>query len=66
MPLVDGEVIAGYTILRSLGAGGMGEVYPSETESPFLVCMEQTGPSHVDCHNDILQGNPTATQTPSP
>jgi serine/threonine protein kinase, bacterial len=27
MPLVDGEVIAGYTILRSLGAGGMGEVY---------------------------------------
>ena len=27
MPLADGEVIAGYTILRSLGAGGMGEVY---------------------------------------
>ena len=27
MPLAEGEVIAGYTILRSLGAGGMGEVY---------------------------------------
>ena len=27
MPLVDGQVVAGYTILRTLGAGGMGEVY---------------------------------------
>ena len=27
MPLTDGEVIAGYTITRLLGAGGMGEVY---------------------------------------
>ncbi|BBZ09375.1 serine/threonine-protein kinase PknF [Mycolicibacterium doricum] len=27
MPLAQGEVIAGYTILRSLGHGGMGEVY---------------------------------------
>lgn len=27
MPLTDGEVIAGYTISRLLGAGGMGEVY---------------------------------------
>lgn len=27
MPLAQGEVIAGYTILRSLGRGGMGEVY---------------------------------------
>ncbi len=27
MPLVQGEVFAGYTIVRSLGAGGMGEVY---------------------------------------
>src|SRR5919197_3684344 len=27
MPLAEGEVIAGYTILRSLGAGGMGEAY---------------------------------------
>src|SRR3954463_2618873 len=27
MPLANGDVIAGYTILRSLGAGGMGEVY---------------------------------------
>ncbi len=27
MPLTDGDTIAGYTILRMLGAGGMGEVY---------------------------------------
>ncbi len=27
MPLADGQVIAGYTIVRTLGAGGMGEVY---------------------------------------
>jgi serine/threonine-protein kinase len=39
-------------------------VYPSETESPVLVCMEQTGQSRLDCHDDILQHN--ATSTPSP
>lgn len=27
MPLADGETFAGYTIVRLLGAGGMGEVY---------------------------------------
>src|SRR5215217_3644340 len=27
MPLTEGQVIAGYTILRPLGSGGMGEVY---------------------------------------
>jgi serine/threonine-protein kinase len=27
MPLAEGQPIAGYTILRSIGAGGMGEVY---------------------------------------
>lgn len=27
MPLADGQSFAGYTILRTLGAGGMGEVY---------------------------------------
>ncbi|TFV55117.1 serine/threonine protein kinase, partial [Mycobacterium sp. PS03-16] len=27
MPLAEGEVLAGYTILRTLGRGGMGEVY---------------------------------------
>jgi serine/threonine protein kinase, bacterial len=40
-------------------------VYPSETEAPVLVCMEQTGQTHVDCHDDILQSNATATVTPS-
>jgi serine/threonine-protein kinase len=37
------------------------EVYPSETESPVLVCMEQTGQSRLDCHDGIIQGNATAT-----
>ena len=45
-------------------AGPNDEVYPSETESPVLVCMEQTGQSRLDCHDDILQGNATATATP--
>jgi len=27
MPLVEGDVFAGYTVVRKLGAGGMGEVY---------------------------------------
>ena len=47
-------------------AGPNDEVYPPETESPVLVCMEQTGQAHVDCHDDILQSNATATATPSP
>jgi serine/threonine protein kinase, bacterial len=49
----------------SATAGPNDEVYPSETEGPVLVCMEQTGQSHVDCHDDILQSNSTATATPS-
>jgi serine/threonine-protein kinase len=40
-------------------AGPNDEVYPSETEAPVLVCMEQTGQTHVDCHDDILQSNST-------
>src|SRR6516165_12613095 len=27
MPLADGQCFAGYTILRHLGSGGMGEIY---------------------------------------
>jgi serine/threonine protein kinase, bacterial len=46
-------------------AGPNDEVYPSETEAPVLVCMEQTGQTHVDCHDDILQSNGTATATPT-
>jgi serine/threonine-protein kinase len=40
-------------------------VYPSETESPVLVCMEQTGQSKLDCHDDILQSNGGTTTAPS-
>jgi serine/threonine protein kinase, bacterial len=49
----------------TLSAGPNDQVYPSQTESPVLVCMEQTGQSRVSCHDDILQGNATATPTPS-
>lgn len=45
-------------------AGPNDSVYPSETEGPVLVCMEQTGQSRVDCHDDILQNNATATPSP--
>ena len=30
MPLGNGQVFAGYTIVRQLGSGGMGEVYLAE------------------------------------
>jgi serine/threonine protein kinase, bacterial len=48
----------------SATAGPNDEVYPSETESPVLVCMEQTGRTHLDCHDDILQSNATVSATP--
>jgi serine/threonine-protein kinase len=41
------------------------QLYPVQTESPVLVCMEQTGRSRLNCHDDILQGNATATPSPS-
>lgn len=50
----------------TLTAGPHDQVYPSETESPVLVCMEQTGQSHVSCHDDILQSNGSATATGAP
>jgi serine/threonine-protein kinase len=46
------------------------KTYAPDTEQPVLVCMQQTGESHVDCHDDILRENtdPAAndTSTPSP
>jgi serine/threonine-protein kinase len=42
------------------------EVYPSETEAPVLVCMEQTGQSRLDCHDDILQSNGSSSASASP
>lgn len=42
------------------------EVYAPETESPVLVCMEQTGQSRLDCRDGIVSGNASATPSPSP
>jgi serine/threonine-protein kinase len=42
------------------------EVYAPETESPVLVCMEQTGQSRLDCHDDILQSNTGGQPTYAP
>jgi serine/threonine-protein kinase len=50
----------------TLTAGPHEQMYPSETESPVLVCMEQTGQSRVSCHDDILQSNGSASATPPP
>jgi serine/threonine protein kinase, bacterial len=33
MPLADGATFAGYTIVRLLGSGGMGEVYLFRTKN---------------------------------
>jgi serine/threonine-protein kinase len=41
------------------------QVLPSETQQHVLVCMEQTGQSHIDCHSDILKVNESATATES-
>jgi serine/threonine protein kinase, bacterial len=40
-------------------AGPTDVQYAPETESPVLVCMEQTGQSRLKCHDDILRGNAT-------
>ncbi len=42
------------------------QVLPSESQSPVLVCMEQTGQSHIDCRREILEGNASTTPTTSP
>jgi|SRR3981189_2271393 hypothetical protein len=71
-PFDDGTIFAGYTIVRRLGSGGMGEVYlasptvttaptdeplPIEEESPVRVCMQQTGQTRRQCREDIRRSN---------
>lgn len=36
---------------------------PSESQQPVLVCMEQTGQTHADCHSDILEATPDDSET---
>ena len=49
-------------------AGPGDQVYPPDTEQPVLVCMQQTGASRADCHDDISRenANPGANDTLSP
>jgi serine/threonine-protein kinase len=44
--------------------GPTDELYSPDTESPVLVCMEQTGQTRLKCHEDIMRGNATATSPP--
>jgi serine/threonine-protein kinase len=50
----------------TMTAGPDDQVYPSETESPVLVCMEQTGQTRLDCHDDILQSNGSSSASAVP
>ena len=50
MPLADGATFAGYTIVRLLGSGGMGEVYLAEhprlpRRDALSACTERLRPS---------------------
>jgi serine/threonine-protein kinase len=50
----------------TLTAGPDDQTYAPETEGPVLVCMEQTGQSRLDCHEDVVQGAaaPSTSATP--
>jgi serine/threonine-protein kinase len=60
--LYDGEV-SSPTITPTRGE----TVYPSQTESPLRVCMEQTGQSRQQCHDDVVSHDmdPPATDPPT-
>ena len=55
MPLADGQVFAGYTVLRTLGAGGMGEVYLAQhPRLPRCDALKVLGAS-VTCDDEYRQ-----------
>ena len=44
------------------------QVYPSQTELPVQVCMQQTNQSRADCFDDVSKNDqdPPAGETPTP
>jgi serine/threonine-protein kinase len=69
LPTVDKAIWSlypGEVASPTVTPGPNDEVYPSETEAPVLVCMEQTGQSRLDCHDDILQSNGGSSASASP
>ncbi len=55
MPLADGQVFAGYTVQRILGAGGMGEVYLAQhPRLPRCDALKVLGAS-VSCDDEYRQ-----------
>ena len=69
LPTVDKSIWSQYpgeVSSPTVTPGPGDEVYPSETEAPVLVCMEQTGQTRLDCHDDILQSNGSSSASASP
>ncbi|MGV0837698.1 serine/threonine-protein kinase [Mycolicibacterium thermoresistibile] len=69
LPTVDADIWSLYpgrishpTVTRDPGA----EPLPADEEAPVLVCVEQTGQSALECHEDIQDANdPDDANTPT-
>jgi serine/threonine-protein kinase len=61
------SLYAGEISQPTVTAAADDQTYAPDTEQPVLVCMQQTGESHVDCHDDILRENtdPAANDGPA-
>ncbi|MFI5505918.1 protein kinase [Mycobacterium sp. NPDC051804] len=55
------SMIPGQISAPTVTPGPNDQVLPSEHQQPVLVCMEQTGQSHIECHSDILEVNDSTT-----
>ena len=63
MPLADGEMFAGYTIVRQLGSGGMGEVYLAQhprlprRDAHKVLPASVSADARRECRRDIRESN---------